>query len=288
MDMKQKNSTKLLTLLALLIFLVVNIYQHIHYKNLLQKSELTYDSVVFELKVAKLKMNADEFFYNGEVDNALKIYGEIDSLTGSNLVVEKRAWMEKTQNLARLEAMNSESLVKSYSKALREIDSLKTQLSALKYTSNNTTFLIDSLLQVQKKCIRDSLEEYTQNKKSKQYDTLNFVSSTGNLVRYFGEVNNNKANGRGVGIWSTGGYYYGFWKNNFRHGKGVYIWKNGDKYDGDFYDDQREGYGIYYWTSGEKYVGNWKKNMRSGHGTLYGPDGKVKYSGNWSEDKPSE
>ncbi|WP_160171950.1 MORN repeat-containing protein [Schleiferia thermophila] len=286
--MKQKNSTKLLTLLALLIFLVVNIYQHIHYKNLLQKSELTYDSVVFELKVAKLKMNADEFFYNGEVDNALKIYGEIDSLTGSNLVVEKRAWMEKTQNLARLEAMNSESLVKSYSKALREIDSLKTQLSALKYTSNNTTFLIDSLLQVQKKCIRDSLEEYTQNKKSKQYDTLNFVSSTGNLVRYFGEVNNNKANGRGVGIWSTGGYYYGFWKNNFRHGKGVYIWKNGDKYDGDFYDDQREGYGIYYWTSGEKYVGNWKKNMRSGHGTLYGPDGKVKYSGNWSEDKPSE
>lgn len=286
--MKQKNSTKLLTLLALLIFLVVNIYQHIHYKNLLQKSELTYDSVVFELKVAKLKMNADEFFYNGEVDNALKIYGEIDSLTGSNLVVEKRACMEKTQNLARLEAMNSESLVKSYSKALREIDSLKTQLSALKYTSNNTTFLIDSLLQVQKKCIRDSLEEYTQNKKSKQYDTLNFVSSTGNLVRYFGEVNNNKANGRGVGIWSTGGYYYGFWKNNFRHGKGVYIWKNGDKYDGDFYDDQREGYGIYYWTSGEKYVGNWKKNMRSGHGTLYGPDGKVKYSGNWSEDKPSE
>ncbi|GCD78909.1 hypothetical protein JCM30197_01560 [Schleiferia thermophila] len=287
MDMKQKNSTKLLTLLALLIFLVVNIYQHIHYKNLLQKSELTYDSVVFELKVAKLKMNADEFFYNGEVDNALKIYGEIDSLTGSNLVVEKRAWMEKTQNLARLEAMNSESLVKSYSKALREIDSLKTQLSALKYTSNNTTFLIDSLLQVQNS-IRDSLEEYTQNKKSKQYDTLNFVSSTGNLVRYFGEVNNNKANGRGVGIWSTGGYYYGFWKNNFRHGKGVYIWKNGDKYDGDFYDDQREGYGIYYWTSGEKYVGNWKKNMRSGHGTLYGPDGKVKYSGNWSEDKPSE
>ncbi|MGK0639085.1 MORN repeat-containing protein [Schleiferia thermophila] len=285
--MKQKNSTKLLTLLALLIFLVVNIYQHIHYKNLLQKSELTYDSVVFELKVAKLKMNADEFFYNGEVDNALKIYGEIDSLTGSNLVVEKRAWMEKTQNLARLEAMNSESLVKSYSKALREIDSLKTQLSALKYTSNNTTFLIDSLLQVQNS-IRDSLEEYTQNKKSKQYDTLNFVSSTGNLVRYFGEVNNNKANGRGVGIWSTGGYYYGFWKNNFRHGKGVYIWKNGDKYDGDFYDDQREGYGIYYWTSGEKYVGNWKKNMRSGHGTLYGPDGKVKYSGNWSEDKPSE
>jgi hypothetical protein len=287
MDMKQKNSTKLLTLLALLIFLVVNIYQHIHYKNLLQKSELTYDSVVFELKVAKLKMNADEFFYNGEVDNALKIYGEIDSLTGSNLVVEKRAWMEKTQNLARLEAMNSESLVKSYSKALREIDSLKTQLSALKYTSNNTTFLIDSTI-ASSKCIRDSLEEYTQNKKSKQYDTLNFVSSTGNLVRYFGEVNNNKANGRGVGIWSTGGYYYGFWKNNFRHGKGVYIWKNGDKYDGDFYDDQREGYGIYYWTSGEKYVGNWKKNMRSGHGTLYGPDGKVKYSGNWSEDKPSE
>lgn len=285
--MKQKNSTKLLTLLALLIFLVVNIYQHIHYKNLLQKSELTYDSVVLELKVAKLKMNADEFFYNGEVDNALKIYGEIDSLTGSNLVVEKRAWMEKTQNLARLEAMNSESLVKSYSKALREIDSLKTQLSALKYTSNNTTFLIDSLLQVQNS-IRDSLEKYTQNKKSKQYDTLNFVSSTGNLVRYFGEVNNNKANGRGVGIWSTGGYYYGFWRNNFRHGKGVYIWKNGDKYDGDFYDDQREGYGIYYWTSGEKYVGNWKKNMRSGHGTLYGPDGKVKYSGNWSEDKPSE
>jgi hypothetical protein len=156
-------------------------------------------------------------------------------------------------------------------------------LNKLAYEKKN----VDSLLKKQN-VLKDSLQYMSKKLNTESLDTLNFVSSTGNTVKYYGKVSKGKANGKGVGFWSTGGYYYGEWKSNFRHGKGLYLWKNGDKYYGDFFDDKREGEGSYQWYQGERYEGTWSNNQRSGVGTLYNSDGSVKFSGKWSEDKPVE
>jgi hypothetical protein len=115
---------------------------------------------------------------------------------------------------------------------------------------------------------------------------LSFKNDEGKQIHYLGDVSNGKANGGGVGIWSTGSIYRGEWRNNQRHGKGTFEWSDGMKYDGDFLNDIREGEGTYYWPSGEKYVGEWKKGKREGFGILYDKDGNIRYEGSWKEDKP--
>jgi predicted transcriptional regulator len=77
----------------------------------------------------------------------------------------------------------------------------------------------------------------------------------GNLVYYIGRKKGGKANGLGVGIWSTGGVYKGEWKDNLRHGKGRYKWKDGEVYEGDFYEGKRTGKGKYIWNDGSYYIG---------------------------------
>jgi len=153
------------------------------------------------------------------------------------------------------------------------------------------------LLQVQAKLanlqdknyhLNESMGELYANLQNQKADTLTFVVSTGNRIRYMGQIAKGRANGTGSGFWPTGGYYHGEWRDNQRHGRGLYLWKEGDKYSGQFKNDQRAGTGTYFWTNGERYEGQWKNNQRSGAGTLYAADGTVKFSGQWVDDKPQE
>lgn len=62
---------------------------------------------------------------------------------------------------------------------------------------------------------------------------------------------------------------------------------NGESYDGEFYLDVFHGKGIYRYKNGEVYEGDWAAGKRSGTGKLSGPDGKLKYQGEWSNNYPA-
>lgn len=119
-------------------------------------------------------------------------------------------------------------------------------------------------------------------------EVISFKSTNDAKIHYLGEVENGKANGGGVGIWSTGSVYRGDWKNNLRHGQGTFEWADGEIYEGTFVEGRREGQGKYYWPSGERYEGEWVNNRRKGEGTLFDMDGNVRYKGKWKDDKPIE
>lgn len=124
--------------------------------------------------------------------------------------------------------------------------------------------------------------------KKEQVQVLSFSSMKGQKIHYLGEVRDGKANGGGVGIWTTGSVYRGQWRNNLRHGEGTFEWADGERYEGNYVDGVREGFGKYYWPSGDRYEGQWKGDRRNGQGTLFDMDGNVRFKGLWKEDKPGE
>jgi hypothetical protein len=134
--------------------------------------------------------------------------------------------------------------------------------------------------------LRSTLDMKTEQLRYRdKIKVITFMSSKGKKVHYLGEVVNEKAEGGGIGIWSTGGMYQGDWENNQRYGEGRYEWSNEHVYVGEFKNDVREGEGIYYWPSGERYEGEWIADKRSGLGTLYDKNGNIQYEGKWKNDK---
>lgn len=211
----------------------------------------------------KINFNEDASLYSF-LSEQIELRTESDSLGNSELArVQFR--LQKT-----LDSLNSSLMI------LEKSDqTLATLQLELKNSLENKSSLIASLSDC-----RDQLK-LTQNP-----DTLMFKVSTGYVIRYFGEVKNGMANGLGSGFWPSGGYYHGNWRDNARNGKGKYVWKEGHVYIGNFVDDMRTGEGKYIWSHGERYEGNWKNNLRHGFGVLYHPDGKIKFSGNWENDRP--
>ncbi|GAB4235351.1 MAG: hypothetical protein Tsb0034_09490 [Ekhidna sp.] len=114
---------------------------------------------------------------------------------------------------------------------------------------------------------------------------LTFQNKKGTTVHYVGQVKNGKANGRGVGLLSTGSRYEGMWKENQKHGEGSFYWPDGQYYVGSYVNDVREGTGSYFWPSGQKYVGEWSNDQRNGQGAFYNDDGELVAIGVWKEDK---
>lgn len=167
----------------------------------------------------------------------------------------------------------------------KDIDLLKQQKDSLQ-----------SALIAQSAALNEKIEELNTQLAKKQktiqqkerIEVISFQSVNGEKIQYLGEVENGKANGGGVGIWSTGSVYRGDWKNNRRHGQGTFEWADGEVYKGTFVEGRREGQGKYYWPSGERYEGEWVNNRRNGEGTLFDMDGNVRYEGKWKDDKPVE
>lgn len=114
---------------------------------------------------------------------------------------------------------------------------------------------------------------------------LQFTTSEGKAVRYYGAVESGKAHGMGMGSFEGGGVYEGEWKNGARHGQGTYRWVSGDVYEGSFKNGKREGIGTYRFISGERYEGDWKNDLRHGNGRFYSAEGKLLLDGPWKDDK---
>ena len=136
--------------------------------------------------------------------------------------------------------------------------------------------LMDTLMAVRQElqAARDAIPEALIFKNSKKLEIV-----------YLGHLENNKANGKGIGFWETGSIYRGDWKNNQRHGWGIFTWKDGERYEGSYVEDRREGKGSYFWANGERYEGDWKNDKREGSGIIFDKKGKVKVHGIWEADK---
>lgn len=92
-------------------------------------------------------------------------------------------------------------------------------------------------------------------------------------------------NGKASLRWNIGATFEG----EYAKGERVRgILRFGDEsYDGDFYLDEFHGKGIYRFKNGEVYDGDWAAGVRQGFGKLIGPDGKVKYEGEWKNNYPA-
>jgi hypothetical protein len=168
-------------------------------------------------------------------------------------------------------------------KGNKKIDTLKNEIEALKLKFDFKRDSLSNYITELKVDLKNKDQKLNQKEKVR---VITFKSTSGKKIHYLGEVEDDKANGGGVGIWETGSLYRGNWKDNVRHGKGIFEWADGQKYDGDYKDGKRHGTGTYFWPSGERYEGEWVNDKRNGMGTLYDPDSNIRYKGEWVDDKP--
>ncbi len=207
------------------------------------------DSIHPELKLFDKKMKHVEFLQAG-----------LDSLEYLRAVAERISKENEAKNLLLANSAQKDSLLDQYNS---EIYDLSIEVFEAK---------------------KELEEKENQLETTAKFGKLEFTNSKGTKVIYVGEVDKNKANGEGYGLFETGGIYSGYWKDNKRNGVGKYTWKDGSSYVGEFVNDVRQGTGTYTFTSGEVYKGDWQNNKRWGKGTMYQKDGTVIISSNWEND----
>ena len=222
---------------------------------------------------------------------------QIDSmLLKDNYTAAKDAFKSQNNEMATLDKSSLQLRLEVVSKFEALKRKLQTPNPLTDSTTNtdsianaNTTNLshirfVDSLrFAIEKRNVQISnLKQRLNAKATSKY--LTFKSAKGSAVHYVGAVKNDKANGSGLALLSTGSRYEGEWKDNQYHGQGKFFWADGEYYIGNYEQNKRTGIGMYYWPNGDKYEGNWEKDQRSGKGIFYSHDGKVIH-GTWKKDK---
>lgn len=244
------------------------------------------DSLYSANELQKNFLKADNYFIVGDYDSAALSYENMnhpylnDSL---NQVIDSRIERVTSVNASHDSIAQHLILFRHLNNNARhEISTLLSEIETLQRYHSFTLFNQENKIrQLQQKVDeKDNVIASLKEKKLLSFVNLNEVS-----IYYLGEVDNELANGIGVGVFETGGIYNGQWMNNMRHGLGSYSWSNGHRYEGEFKNDLREGEGEYIWPNGEKYIGQWKDGKRNGEGILYDEKGKIIYEGLWKEDK---
>jgi hypothetical protein len=103
-----------------------------------------------------------------------------------------------------------------------------------------------------------------------------------NGEKYEGEWEDDTRSGKGVHMFIHS-KYVGEWKEDMYHGNGAYHYADGSVYTGEWIENKKNGHGVQVYATGAKYDGTWKDNQRHGNGTYYDSNGKIDYSGEWSE-----
>jgi hypothetical protein len=241
------------------------------------------------LKVYALLTRADQLFIEGDFDQALVFYRELADVDSLKHLVRSREAVarafqdDKSKALALVVSQQREDALK------QAVDSIKREMLAAErsYLESQRNVQADRhklelrLLEMEKAVERErkEVDEIRQNR-----NLITFRSVNGNKVHYIGDIENDRANGYGIGIWDTGGVYKGEWVNNQRWGKGRYDWADGEWYVGEFKSDMRNGTGTYYFKNGERYEGQWKDNKRHGQGVVYDKNNVVLNEGVWTND----
>ena len=234
-------------------------------------------------------IKADEIvLYQGNYEEALTQYQNLLEVADEKHkeIIEQRIF-QINQIQKEFENNEQDNINKNYviSQQRKQLNILKEEIDSLKNNTTNTSKELKKEIDILKANI-DKKEKQLNRKERIQVLTFNSVK--GVKVHYLGEVEDEKANGGGVGIWINGSIYRGDWKDNVRNGKGTFEWADGMKYDGEFKDGKRHGKGTYYWPSGERYEGDWENDMRNGKGTLFDKNSNIRYEGKWINDKPEK
>lgn len=304
MEKKKKIQKNILLLLVLLLWVFGGIYTIALY-NKYEKAKASLAKTQFQLKhldtalyYYKQKSAIDDEYIRTGDKSVLEKYLPLVNFADFSEIYEKRlekdslntqekmAIQQKIDSVKIAEQNSKETYLKTYRDYVQSVEKLKflEELSKnLESEKIQTQLEKDSIVQTLKK--NKDLMELLQNEKLDMMDILEIESKTSGKIYYLGAKKDGKAEGFGVGLWTSGGFYKGEWKNNQRHGKGYYKWKEGETYQGDFVEGKRTGYGKYVWKDGEYYEGYWLDNTRHGQGTMYYANGKVKYQGNWQKDK---
>ncbi|MCS6973830.1 MAG: hypothetical protein NZM13_05035 [Cyclobacteriaceae bacterium] len=236
-----------------------------------------------DLDKLRLKNQADSFFIAGHYHEALTLYNQLDSLTGDSLHRIRQGQIPGNDSTAI-----HQQLIEVTAR-LKQTWTLLDQIRKNQSASTPDTVVLtthDAQQEEEITLLREKLTNAQKeiNRLKNNRGVIRFTTARNGKVTYFGDLENNMANGIGFGYWTSGSTYEGEWKNNKRHGKGVFQWADGEKYDGQYRDDLRHGYGVYTSKSG-RYEGFWENDMRHGEGKLYEPNGKLKVHGVWNNDK---
>ena len=105
---------------------------------------------------------------------------------------------------------------------------------------------------------------------------------TNNLI-YYGNIENNLSNGKGILIDRNGNSISGDWENGQCNGKCVLKIKDLLEYEGDFVKNMKEGYGTEKYKDGYIYEGYFKNNKKNGKGKFILKN-KETYEGNFVND----
>ena len=104
-----------------------------------------------------------------------------------------------------------------------------------------------------------------------------------NIFLYYGNIENNKLNGKGIIIINNGDSIIGDFVNGFCTGKGILKIKDYLEYEGDFIKNKKEGYGIEKYNNGTIYEGEFKDNKKNGKGKYIFNTGEI-YEGYFEND----
>ncbi len=152
------------------------------------------------------------------------------------------------------------------------------------YAARNSALTELEYLKVELNDVNNELEYLKSNLENKPVDNIDLFSPDGIKITYYGEMENQRPSGYGIGFYKDKGYYIGNWSDNMRHGTGKHFYKNGDIYLGEFVNDKREGFGKYHYDTGDIFEGEWSNDLRNGKGTVILRNG-TKKNGRWHENK---
>ncbi len=286
----KKNSNRLLLsslIISILILATISIIYFSKNKEANEKHALNEQKInLLENKMDSLsqKSIADELFINGHYDSAMQAYEKISTENYGDTFISNRIKIIDQMRDFRLSLRMQVDSAQTQSEFRQTLLEMKTAAIEDEFAKKT-----DSLYKAMNKEIDNLKTELKQKKqqlaKSSNVSRLSFYNSKGTKINYFGEVENGKANGEGIGNHATGSVYDGEWKNNQKHGKGTYKWAEGEVYKGEFENDKLKGTGTYYWVNGDRYEGEWANNQRNGIGTLYDKDNKVVLKGVWKDDE---
>lgn len=177
-------------------------------------------------------------------------------------------------------------LTEKISNKISQINSLEIKLKTTEDQSkvnDSLNFSLQNELKYQKNLL-EILEQNSSEVSSSKLDTLTIKSPKGDNIFYFGQNNQTKPNGYGIGFYAEKGYYLGEWDGNLRHGKGKHFYKDGAIYEGFFENNKREGFGVYHFNKNEFYEGMWQNDLMHGEGKIIGKKSKT-IEGVWKNGK---
>ena len=214
-----------------------------------------------------------------------------------NLLPEIKTKFEKYNNLEFIPKEELDKLISSFPNAnelIQEFEQKNTD-STSKEDLNTPNLITQSepLIQPDPKIIEisepikfygddDQYSIYNFNI-NKEHDFIGKGYHITNNFLYYGNIENNKSNGKGILINKNGNSVYGDWVEGQCTGKGVLKIKNLLEYEGDFVNNMKQGKGIEKYYDGTIYEGDFKNNQKNGKGKCTLSNGEI-YEGEFNND----